>query len=72
MIYVLSSCVLFVNVHGCVTTGSYARIVLRNGVDKLYGFFADCKDFLSRSYRYELSQVDTSDLPSLVMMNVIS
>ena len=22
-------------------------------------FFADCKDFLSWSYRYELSQVDT-------------
>ena len=25
-------------------------------------FFADCKDFFSRSYRYELSQVDTSGI----------
>ena len=32
---VTTSCVLFVIVYGCVTVGSYAEIVLRNGVDKL-------------------------------------
>ena len=35
MICVTTSCVLFVNVYGCFTAGSYVKIVLRNGVDKL-------------------------------------
>ena len=28
-------------------------------------FLADCKDFSSWSYRYELSQVDTSELDTI-------
>ena len=35
IICVTTSCVLLAIVYGCVTAGSYAKIVLRNGVDKL-------------------------------------
>ena len=38
------------------------RLCFVMGVDNFYRFFADRKDFLSRSYRYELSQVDRSGL----------
>ena len=49
-------------VYGCVTLGSYTKIVFCNGVDNLKGFFfADCNVFC-HDLRYSSYQVDTSEV----------